>query len=360
MCDFSQYGGPSDEWLAVEKTIPQNLFGIDADVNAVKKANNDRRENTAAEGLKPLASQLKIETYTISTRDGSTIEARSYRPLAKSAEEKLPVCVHFHGGGFFFGTLSSEDAVCADLALKTGVIVFNVNYRHTPDFAFPTAWLDAQDAFAWLHANISTPAINGDPLKVIIEGVSAGGQLSASLVLEKHLGKSDVLKDLPPIAGQILMIPALAWIGTYDEGPLKKIVSPEKSSLHENANAPILPRNVIDWFMGMLKVDPPPPVDDTKLNIVNATIAETKGLPPTVIGVAGLDPLRDEALLYGKTLAEANVPTDIRLFKGVPHGYRRFGDALEVSADWDRCIEEGVAWILGNPQATGKFDVKVL
>lgn len=360
MCDFSQYGGASEEWLAVEKTISKNIFGFNDDPAETKRANNDRRDKTAAEAAKDLLPLLKVETYTIPTRDGSTIEGRSYRPLSKPADEKLPVFIHFHGGGFFFGTLSSEDASCADIALKTGVVVFNVNYRHTPEHAFPIAWLDSQDAFAWLHANISHPAINGDPSKVVIEGVSAGAQLAASLVLEQHLGKSAVLQNLPPVAGQILLIPGLAWIHTYHEGPLKKMVSPDVSSYRENEDAPILPRPIIEWFMDQLKVESPPAVDDTKLNIVNATVDQVKGMPPAIFGVAGLDPLRDEGLLYAKTLAEAGVPTDIRLFKGVPHGHRRFGDALKVSKAWDLCIEEGIAWTLNNPKASGKFEVKVV
>ncbi|PVI03101.1 alpha/beta hydrolase fold-3 domain-containing protein [Periconia macrospinosa] len=359
MCDFSEYGGPSEEWLEVEKTIPENIFGITDDLAAVQKTNNDRRDKGSAEILPLFSDDLIIETYTIPTRDGSTIEGRSYRPSSKPSTEKLPVCIHYHGGGFFFGTLSSEDASCAMMAMMVDVVVFNVNYRHTPDHTFPTAWHDAQDAFAWLHANISLPTINGDPSKVVIEGVSAGAQLGASLVLEKHLGKSDVLKGLPDIAGQVLLIPALAYHGTYAEGPMKKIVSPEKSSYKQNEHAPLLPLKTAKWFIDMLKIDPLPALNDTKLNIVGATVEEVKGMPPTVIGVAGLDPLRDEGLLYAKTLAEAGVPTDVRLFKGVPHGHRRFVH-LKSRVAWDDCLSQGISWVLGNPEATGKFEVKVV
>jgi hypothetical protein len=47
------------------------------------------------------------------------------------------------------------------------------------------------------------------------------------------------------------------------------------------------------------------------------------------------------------------------LFKGVPHGHRRFGDALKASQHWDDCIDDGILWVLSKPQATGKFDVKL-
>ncbi|KAH7359695.1 Alpha/Beta hydrolase protein [Pyrenochaeta sp. MPI-SDFR-AT-0127] len=351
--DFSQYGGPSEEWLAVEKTLPALTFDINADPVALRSAVNSERENRTAAIMAELGAHVHTDNYSIPTRDGSTIEARTYRSVKHATAENLPVYIYFHGGGFIFGSLNSEDATCAQTAIKTGAIVLNVNYRHTPEHTFPTAWHDSQDAFAWLHKNIEK--VGGDPSKVLVGGVSAGGQLAASLTLEKHLGKSEVLKGLPEIAGQILIIPCLAAMGTYDQGPGKKL---KVSSYVENEFAPVLPKTTVEFFSGLLKVDNPD-LKDTKLNIVNATEDEVKGLPPTVFGIAGLDPLRDEALLYAKLLSEANVPTETRLFKGVPHGHRRFGAALKASEHWDQCIEEGILWALSKPTATGKFKVNV-
>jgi hypothetical protein len=47
------------------------------------------------------------------------------------------------------------------------------------------------------------------------------------------------------------------------------------------------------------------------------------------------------------------------LFKGVPHGHRRFGKALKASDHWDECVDKGILWALSKPQATGKFVVNV-
>lgn len=351
--DFSQYGGPSEEWLAVAKTLPPVLYDPTLDPHVIKHAVNSQREIASAAAMKDLLPHVQMADYSIPTRDGSSIEARTYRSIEKDGSEKLPVYLYFHGGGFLFGTLASDDFACAQTAIKTGVVVLNVNYRHTPEHTFPTAWHDAQDAFSWLHKNIET--IGGDSSKVLVGGISAGGQLSASLVLEKHLGKSEVLKGLPEIAGQILIIPCLANISNYDEGPGKKL---KVSSYVENENAPVLGKKTVEFFNTLLKF-PTPDLKDTKLNIVNHTEEDVRGLPPTVFGIAGLDPLRDEALLYAKLLAEANVPTEIRLFKGVPHGHRRFGKALKASDHWDECIHEGILWALSKPTATGKFTVKV-
>ncbi|KAH8725443.1 Alpha/Beta hydrolase protein [Phaeosphaeriaceae sp. PMI808] len=352
--DFSNYGGPSEEWLAVEKTLPALTFDTNADPVTLKNAVNTERENRAAAAMVELSKHVHMAGFSIPTRDGATIEARTYRSVESKESNNLPVYMYFHGGGFIFGTLNSEDATCAQTAINTGVLVLNVNYRHTPEHTFPTAWHDAEDALAWLHKNIHV--VGGNPSQIVVGGVSAGGQLAASLTLEQHLGKSEVTKSLPKLAGQILIIPCVASPETYDQGPGKKL---NVSSYVENEHAPLLPRKAIDFFTGLLKVSRIE-LKDTKLNHVNATEKEVKGLPPAVFGIAGLDPLRDEALLYAKLLSESNVPTEVRLFKGVPHGYRRFGDALKASKHWDDCVEEGILWALSKPQATGKFDIKLL
>ncbi|CBY00816.1 hypothetical protein IAQ61_011726 [Plenodomus lingam] len=353
LLDFSPYGGPSEEWLAVEKTLPATRFDTSIDPVVLRETVNKEREERAAGAMKLLAAQVHVKDYKIPTRDGSSIEARTYRSVKKDGSEKLPVYLYFHGGGFIFGTLGSEDPLCAQTAINTGVVVLNVNYRHTPEHVFPTAHLDTHDAFVWLHKNIDT--IGGDPLRVVVGGISAGGQLAASLTLEQHLGVAEELKGLPTVAGQILVIPCLAFPNTYDQGPGKKLKS---SSYVENEHAPLLPKKIVEFFTDLQKIGMPD-LKDTKVNIVNATEEEVKGLPPTVIGVAGLDPLRDEALLYAKLLSEANVPTETRLFRGVPHGHRRFGKELKASEHWDQCVEEGILWVLSKPEATGKFEVKL-
>jgi acetyl esterase/lipase len=296
MCDFSEYGGPSDEWLAVEATLPAPLT---LDLAERKRTTNAGREEIAAKQLKEIKSQIRMKDFSISTRDGNNIEGRTYRPSNIPPDRKLPVYFHFHGGGFVFGTLASEDAICAQLSIRTGVMILNVNYRHTPEYTYPTAWHDAQDAFKWLHDNIDD--LSGDKDRVIVGGISAGAQLTASLVLEKHLGNA--LQGYPPIRGQVLMIPCVVNIDC--RGPdLSRLKDPAVSSFVENEFAPILPFKTARLFSDLLKIENPKE-DDTKLSPGNAKVEQLKGLPPTVFGIAGLDPLRDEGLLYAKSLTEA-------------------------------------------------------
>lgn len=297
MCDFSSYGGPSEEWIAIQANLPSP--GPDPPLSDFKRAMNEGREQVASQEMESLSSQIRMRDHSIPTRDGLTIEGRSYRPSAVDDSQRLPVYIHFHGGGFLFGTLASEDAACARIVIGTGVVVVNVNYRHTPEYTYPTAWNDAQDAFEWVHDHIND--IGGDAQNVIVGGISAGAQLTASLVLEKHLGRAAT--SYPAVAGQVLMIPCMVSVDAY-EPQLRKMKDKSISSYTENIDAPILPVSRVRYFTDLLKVGTPD-VMDTKINPGNATPEAVRGLPPTTFGIAGLDPLRDEGLLYAKMLADS-------------------------------------------------------
>jgi hypothetical protein len=44
-----------------------------------------------------------------------------------------------------------------------------------------------------------------------------------------------------------------------------------------------------------------------------------------------------------------SVPTKVHVFRGVPHGFRRYGDKLPGSKKWDEVMSEGISWALSKP-----------
>lgn len=258
--------------------------------------------------LQDLVSRVQIRDYSIIARDGETLEARTYRPARLPPSQPLPIYVHFHGGGFLFGTLASEDATCSRLVTAlterdTPIIVFNVNYRHTPEWHFPTAWNDTEDAFIWVHEHITQIGGLGD--QVFVGGISAGAQLAASLCLaHSSNGANKALTACPSIQGQVLMIPWLVQLDHY--APRQEMLrTPEVSSLVQCANAPVLPIERIKLFASLLGCDEVRAAgNDLRLNPGNATKKDVANLPPTTFGIAGYDPLRDEGLFYAKLLNE--------------------------------------------------------
>ncbi|KAK7927519.1 hypothetical protein PG985_004517 [Apiospora marii] len=356
MADYSIYGGPSEDWLAVEADVPALPTGLP--VLEIQRLTNEMRSKRANEAMVALADKVRMQDLTIQARDGYSLEVRTYLSAEAAAadaqqKQKRPTYLHLHGGGFLLGTIDSEDATCSNMTLDTGVLVLNLNYRHTPQYTYPTAWHDVQDALLWIHQHIDE--LGGDPSRVLMGGISAGAWLTASLTMEMNRGRIARLAGLPPLAGQVLMIPPTVHPDCY--GPqLRRLREGVISSYVENEFAPMLPAARGRMFCELLRV-PDPQEDDTSLNPGNATVEQARGMPPTTFGVCGLDPLRDEGLLYAKLLTEADVPTNIHVFKGLPHGFHSVGSKLKATAHWATVMHGGIRWALEQPKASGKFDV---
>ena len=109
-----------------------------------------------------------------------------WRPAAIEKNEKLPVLVWIHGGGFLNG--SSAAAIYDGSAFaRQGLVVVSLNYRlgRLGFFAHPAltaadegplgnyGLLDQFEALRWVQRNIA--AFGGDPNQVTIMGESAGG-----------------------------------------------------------------------------------------------------------------------------------------------------------------------------------------
>ncbi|KAF7588414.1 hypothetical protein BBP40_005743 [Aspergillus hancockii] len=290
MADFSEYAGPSDEWIALECTLPAPTPGL------------------SVKPLKTAASkELIMRDHRIPTRDGSSLEARSYRPAGASSTRHLPVYIHLHGGGFLFGTIASEDSICSRIVAALAeqdtaplpLVVVNVHYRHTPEHRYPTAWNDVEDAFHWVHNN--PDEIGGDGASVVVGGISAGAWLAASTTLAQRLGENKELAARPKIKGQVLMIPALVHYECC--GPqIKSLRDPQVSSWVQNRDAPILPLDRVKLFTELLGIKGATAMEgDLRLNPGKVTAERVRGLPPSTIVVAGRDPLRDEGLLLRAT-----------------------------------------------------------
>ncbi|KAK5674093.1 hypothetical protein LTS10_013162 [Elasticomyces elasticus] len=272
--DYSRYGQPTEEWLAIQATLPEAASLSTKEQAAVTRSVVNRgRDEAAALAMKTLGVKVSTADFSIPTRDGRMLPVRTYRTKEILTSKSLPIYLHLHVGGFLFRTLDSEDATCARLAIDAGVLVVNVCYSHTPEYAYPTAWNDVEDSLGWLDSQAEN--VHGQRERVIVGGISAGAWLAASLLLQ-----STKRSVHPTCYG-----PRLG----------------KSSSYEQNENAPILPLTRAREFSDLLGVAAPRE-DDIRLSPGNATAAQMQHLPPTVLGIAGLDVLRDEGLRYAEML----------------------------------------------------------
>lgn len=117
---------------------------------------------------------------------------------AQSADEKLPVMMWIHGGGFTQG-YGHEPRYDGDTLAQHGVILVSINYRlnifgffgsreltEESGFSGNYAILDQIAALQWIHDNIE--AFGGDPNNVTMFGQSAGA-ISVQAIAASPLSK---------------------------------------------------------------------------------------------------------------------------------------------------------------------------
>ncbi|MDT5017804.1 MAG: acetyl esterase [Mycobacterium sp.] len=255
----------------------------------------------------PDVEGVTTTTTTITGEDGNDITLFVSRPDQAGT---LPALVHLHGGGMAIG--SATDACYArarEYLAATGLVVVGVEFRNSGGklgpHPYPAGLSDCAAGVRWTYANRSALGVS----HLIVGGESGGGNLTLTVA---HKAKRDGW--LPEIAGFYAQCPYISnrWNDPPDELP----------SLRENDG----------YFIGLQGLallasiyDPTGEyARDATAFAGMATDEELAGLPPHVISVNELDPLRDEGLLYYRRLVRAGVPAVGRMVAGTCHA----GDLL--------------------------------
>jgi len=251
---------------------------------------------------------LSFDTETITSFDGHELTVRIFRPAA--AVEPLPCVAYIHGGGM---TILRTDAPvhlrwCQSLA-SAGVVAVSVDYRNAwtaaGHYPFPTGLRDCGVVIGWIHDHRDDLGIS----KLVVQGESGGGNLSlATALAAKQDGWIDridgVHASVPYISG------GYGW-------PLERRLA-ELPSLLENDGYFIACdlMALLAKYYGPAEGDAENPLSWP----YHATADGLHGLPPHVISVNELDPLRDEGTAYYRKLLEAGVDVTGRVNLGITHG----------------------------------------
>ncbi len=225
---------------------------------------------------------------------GGAISLRLYYPTASTP---LPIVVFFHGGGWVVGNLDVADSTCRQWANAMQCLVVSVNYRHAPEHRFPAAAEDAYAATRWTSEHAAE--LGGDPTRLAVAGMSAGGNLAAVVPLMARD------RGTPPIALQIL------WVPITD-------CNFENASYRENADGYGLTRAGMMWFWQQYVPEPAERLHPYVSPLRAPTLAK---LPPAIVVTAEYDPLRDEGIAYANALRAAGVPVQHLHYEGMIHGF---------------------------------------
>jgi len=254
-------------------------------------------------GALPDVAGVTRSVEVIEGVDGNDVTLYLHRPDVEGAA--LPGVLHLHGGGMVF--LEAAGAAYArwrDELAASGMVVVGVEFRNGGGkhgaHPFPAGLNDCTSALRWVIDNRARLGIS----TLVVSGESGGGNLTLATTLKaKHDGL------IGEIDGVYAMCPYIS--NSYAARP------PELTSLSENDGYVLSCR----MMGGLARVYDPAGdhATDPLAWPYHATIEDLAGLPPHVISVNQLDPLRDEGLVYYRKLLDAGVSAVGRTVNGTCH-----------------------------------------
>ena len=254
---------------------------------------------------------VSTETVTISGDDGNDVTLYISRPASSSP---LPCVVHLHGGGMAHLSATDTNYVrWRDNLAATGLVVVGVEFRNSTGklgpHPYPAGLNDCAAGVRWAATHLNDLGAS----RIVVSGESGGGNLTLTVT---HKAKREGWID--EIAGAYAQCPFIS--NRYLEQP------DDLPSLRE-CDGYIF--NHIELAVTASVYDPDAHhAGDPACWAGNATDADLVGMPPHVISVNELDPLRDEGLRYYRSLLRADVPTVGRIVAGTCHA----GDMMTPGA----------------------------
>lgn len=228
---------------------------------------------------------------------------------------KLPVILHFHGGGF---CISQADwfmyyTVYNRLARSAGAIVVSVYLRLAPEHRLPAACEDGYAALLWL-SSLARGKVepepwlgeNADFSRVFLIGDSSGANIVHQVAARSG---NDDLKPVK-VAGAIPIHPGF--------------VRKERSkSEQEQPESPFLTLDMVDKFLNFAL-----PIGSTKDHPITCPMGDgavpriqNLNLPPYLFCVADCDLIKDTEMEFYEAMKKAGKDVELLLNCGVGHSF---------------------------------------
>lgn len=246
----------------------------------------------APAGLDPETGVLSKDIVIIPE---TGVSARLYRPNSTEANQKLPLAIYYHGGGFFLSSTGDPKYHNSlnKLVAEANIILVSVNYRLAPENPLPAAYEDSWAALQWVVGHTKQAGIHEEWLesyadfrRLFLVGDSCGANMAHRFALK--LNDSELSHQIK--------IQAIAMIFPYFWG---------KDPIGVEATDHARKSMVDNWWM--LVCPSEKGCDDPLINPFTDGSPSLNGLAchRVLVVVAGKDILRDRGRLYYEKLASS-------------------------------------------------------
>ena len=288
-------------WLSTE-FIKCGPYEGSTNIPAIRKCQADAFYKT------PMYQHLRSRyPVTITSQNIGGISTEIFLPTqGVSSQNSLRVLVNLHGGGFRDGARTLSQLESIPIASVGRIKVISVDYRMMPEHAFPAA---SQDVEAVYRALIRTYS----PKNIGIYGCSAGGVLTAQSIAwfqSKNL----------PLPGAIGMF---CGAGSYwsegDSGNFTRLIEERPKSLEDDI--------YYSYFEHADHNDP--------LAYPVRSPSVMARFPPSLLLTSTRDFALSSVVYTHTVLVEQNVPAELHVWEGLPHGFLMDPDLRQSQEAYD-------------------------
>ncbi|MAZ88550.1 MAG: alpha/beta hydrolase [Cellvibrionaceae bacterium] len=214
--------------------------------------------------------------------------------IPEAADEQSCI-LYCHGGGYSFCSPTTHRPMTAALAKQSGIRVFSLDYRLSPEHPFPAPIEDAVNCYQWLRDQGIQPA------NIVLAGDSAGGGLCMALLLKlKRMGEA-----LP--SGALLLSP---WTDLAATGA--SVMQNESSCAMFYAES-IAAGGAI-YLAG----------ESTTHPLASPLYGDLSDLPPLWITVSDNEVLRDDSIRLAERVEQQGGEVELSVWKKQPHVWPTF------------------------------------
>ncbi|MGE7817158.1 alpha/beta hydrolase fold domain-containing protein [Pseudomonas sivasensis] len=224
------------------------------------------------------------------------VPVRILRPVGKPKGVVLDI----HGGGWVIGNAQMDDDLNLGMVNACDVAVVSVDYRLAVDTPVEGLMEDCLAAARWLLCEDEFKQ-----LPVIVVGESAGGHLAAATLL--------ALKQWPELLQRVSG--AVLYYGVYDLTGTPSV---------RNAGPETLLLDGPGMVDALRMLTPGISDDERRQAPLSPLYGDFDGLPPALMFVGELDPLKDDTLLIAERWPQA----EAHLLPESAHGFIHFPVAM--------------------------------
>ncbi|HET6875015.1 MAG TPA: alpha/beta hydrolase [Acidimicrobiales bacterium] len=289
-------------------------------IKAVMRASRQTASGNPAPSIEELRSGMEQMLAALPPVPGGRVEpvdaggVPAEFTFPEDGRQTAGTLLYLHGGGYFQGSPVTHRRLVTALCLAAGMRGLSIDYRLAPEHRFPAAVDDALAAYRWL-----TGPEGEDPARVVVAGDSAGGGLSAALLVALR----DAGDRLP--AGAYLLSPWTDLAATGD-------------SMRTRADAdPMIDPSDTEAVGRRYAGD-----RDLRDPLISPLYADLTGLPPLLIHVGDAEVLLDDATRMADRAAGAGVPVEVEVW---PEAFHVFQMMVGLLPEADEAVAQAGAWM---------------